>query len=133
MSEAQTPILPAHIQDTVRAIAQLHADHYNQHTKLQRFVDRTTAFVARPHFAVLLTAVLSIWIALNLSFLWAGMKPWDAPPFDWVQCITSVFALYTTVLILATQRREDQLATHREQLTLELAILAEKMPAIRFV
>ena len=30
------------------------------------------------------------------------------------------------VLILATQRREDQLAQHREQLILELAILSEQ-------
>jgi uncharacterized membrane protein len=129
MSEADTPILPAHIQDTVRAIAQLHADHYNQNTSLQRLVDRVTAFVARPNFAVLLTAILGIWVALNLAVLWAGMKPWDAPPFNWVQCVTGVFALYTTVLILATQRREDQLAAHREQLTLELAILAEQKSA----
>ncbi len=33
------------------------------------------------------------------------------------------------MLILATQRREDQLAGYREQLTLELAILSEQMAA----
>jgi uncharacterized membrane protein len=33
------------------------------------------------------------------------------------------------VLILATQRREDQLAQRREQLTLELAILGEQKTA----
>ena len=32
-------------------------------------------------------------------------------------------------MILATQRREDQLAGHREQLTLELAILGEQKSA----
>lgn len=34
-----------------------------------------------------------------------------------------------TILILATQRREDQLAGHREQLTLELGILSEQKAA----
>ena len=34
-----------------------------------------------------------------------------------------------TALILTTQRREDQLAGHREQLTLELAILSEQKSA----
>ncbi len=34
-----------------------------------------------------------------------------------------------TVLILVTQRREDQLASHREQLTLELGILSEQKAA----
>jgi uncharacterized membrane protein len=34
-----------------------------------------------------------------------------------------------TVLILTTQRRDDQLAGYREQLTLELAILGEQKSA----
>ena len=34
-----------------------------------------------------------------------------------------------TVLILTTQRRDDQLAAHREQLTLELAIIGEQKSA----
>jgi len=38
-------------------------------------------------------------------------------------------ALYMTVLILTTQRREDEFAAHREQLTLELAILSEQKSA----
>ena len=40
-----------------------------------------------------------------------------------------LLALYVTVLILTTQRREDQLAGYREQLTLELAILGEQKSA----
>jgi uncharacterized membrane protein len=38
-------------------------------------------------------------------------------------------SLYIVVLILATQRREYQLAQLREQLTLELAILSEQKTA----
>ena len=38
-------------------------------------------------------------------------------------------SLYLVVLILATQRREYQLAQLREQLTLELAILSEQKTA----
>jgi uncharacterized membrane protein len=34
-----------------------------------------------------------------------------------------------TVLILATQRRENELASHHERLTLELAILSEQKAA----
>ena len=40
-----------------------------------------------------------------------------------------LLALYVTLLILTTQRREDQLAGYREQLTLELAILGEQKSA----
>jgi uncharacterized membrane protein len=38
-------------------------------------------------------------------------------------------ALYMTMLILITQRREDELAGHRDQLTLELGILSEQKSA----
>ncbi len=34
-----------------------------------------------------------------------------------------------TVMILSTQRREDELAGHREQLTLQLAILGDQKAA----
>ena len=38
-------------------------------------------------------------------------------------------SLFIAVLILTTQRREGQLANHRAQLTLEIAILAERKSA----
>jgi uncharacterized membrane protein len=46
-----------------------------------------------------------------------------------VQGAVSLAALYTTVLILAAQRRENELASHHEHLTLELAILSEQKTA----
>lgn len=43
-----TPILPAHIEDPVQSIARLHAEHYQQATRLQQTVDRMTALAGRP-------------------------------------------------------------------------------------
>lgn len=65
----------------------------------------------------------------NLGAAWLGHEPVDPPPFAWLQGVVGLLALYIAVLILATQRREDQLAGHREQLTLELAILGEQKAA----
>jgi len=77
---AQPPILPAHLEETIGSITRLHAEHHQNATPLQRAVDRVTALVGRPRFL----GVLS-WISLNLL---AG-------------------ALYVVGLILATQRRES--------------------------
>jgi uncharacterized membrane protein len=41
----------------------------------------------------------------------------------------STGALYLTAMILIAQRHDDELATRRDQLTLELAILAERKSA----
>ena len=126
---ADTPILPAHIEDTVQAIARLHAEHYQQSTRLQRVVDRMTALLGRPGFVGLLTLVVLAWAFANLAAGWLGWTPVDPPPFAWLQGVVGLMALYMTALILATQRREDLLAGHREQLTLELAILSEQKSA----
>ncbi len=126
---SDTPILPAHIEDTVQSIARLHAEHYQQATRLQRTVDRMTALMGRPSFVGFLTVAVLIWVLGNLGAAWAGWEPMDPPPFAWLGGVVSLTALYMTALILATQRREDQLAGHREQLTLELAILGEQKSA----
>jgi len=50
----------------------------------------------------------------------------DPPPFSWLSTLSSLLSVYMVVLVLATQRRDDQLAEQREQLTLQLAILNEQ-------
>ncbi len=127
--DSETPILPTHIEETIRSIARLHAEHHRNATALQRIVDRLTAFVGRPRFIGLLTAASVLWIGGNLLAGSLGATPPDPPPFAWFDGVVALGALYITILILTTQRREDQLAQHREQLTLELAILSEQKTA----
>ena len=124
-----TPILPAHIEDTIRAIAKLHADHHHEAGTIQRWIERLTAWIGRPHFIAGITAVIALWVIGNAAILLLHGQPLDAPPFAWLQTALGVLALYVTILILTTQRREDQLAGYREQLTLELAILGEQKSA----
>ncbi len=126
---SETPILPTHIEETIRSIARLHAEHHRNATALQRIVDRLTAFVGRPRFIGLLTVGAVSWVGGNLACSLLGGRPLDPPPFAWFDGAVSLGALYITILILTTQRREDQLAQHREQLTLELAILSEQKTA----
>jgi uncharacterized membrane protein len=123
------PILPAHIEDTIAAIAKLHADHRDEAGALQRVVDRATGWIGRPRFVAGLTVCVALWVAGNLAAAAIGLAAWDAPPYAWLQGVVGLLALYVTVLILTTQRREDQLAGYREQLTLELAILGEQKSA----
>lgn len=129
MAADETPILPAHIEQTVQAIARLHAEHQREATPLQRVVERLTARAGRPEFIAALTVAVMGWMGLNALMILTGRKPIDEPPFFWMQGLVGLAALYMTTLILTTQRREDQLTSHREQLTLELAILSEQKAA----
>jgi uncharacterized membrane protein len=118
-----------HVEGTVRTLAQFRDEHERKATMLQRFMGRLTAQAASPGFVILLTAILISWIGMNSALLLLGKKPVDEPPFFWMQGAVSLAALYMTVLILATQGRENELAGHHEHLTLELAILSEQKTA----
>lgn len=124
-----SPAIPAHVEDTVQAVARFHATHEADATGLQRLIERLTKRAGRPAFLALLTMFVLGWIAINLGFIAAGRRPLDEPPFFWLQGAVTLAALYMTVLILTTQRREDKLAGLRDQLTLELSILSEQKSA----
>lgn len=129
MSDAsETPILPAHIEETVRAIAELQAQHHRRATPVQRIVDRSVRTLSQPRVIGALTAIIVGWIALNVGLSAYG-RAFDLFPFPLLQDAGAALALYLTLLILITQRREDELTQHREQLTLELAILSEQKNA----
>jgi len=121
--------LPAHIDETVQAIAKLHFDHRRGSSGLQRTVERLTRFFSRPRAAGLLAAGVTLWIGVNLGLELAGATPFDPAPYFGLQGLAGVSALFMTVFILVTQRREDELSELREQLTLELAMLSEQKAA----
>lgn len=121
--------MPAHIETTVAAIARLHAEHHKRATPFQRFTEGLTARAGKTSFVILLTAVVAGWIMINLLIRLNGGHPFDEPPFVWLELFVSLAALYMTTLILSTQRRDDELASHREQLALELAMLSDQKSA----
>ena len=124
--ESRSAILPAHIETTVAAIARLHAEHHKRATPCQRFTKYLTAKVGETRFVGWLTLFVGGWIVINVLTIVTGRQSFDAPPFAWLELLASLAALYMTALILSTQRRDDELAGHREQLTLELAILSDQ-------
>ena len=56
----------------------------------------------------------------------SSVTPLDPFPFSLQGTIVSTIALYLAAMILMTQRHADEMATRREQITLELAILSEQ-------
>jgi uncharacterized membrane protein len=117
------------VEDTVEAIARFQASHEADASRIQRLIERVTRAAGRPVFVALLTGLVVGWIALNLGLIASGQKAIDEPPFIWLQGVVALTALYMTILILTTQRREDKLSGLRDQLTLELSILGEQKSA----
>ena len=126
---SDSPSLPTHVEQTIEAIAELHRQHQRRATPSQKVVAQMTALVSRPRFVGYMTIVLALWIGVNgLMQLFVGAA-WDPPPFSYVQAVAGVGGLYVVLLVLITQRRENELTEARGQLTLELAILSEQKSA----
>ena len=125
-ASAPPPELSAHIEQTVEAIAQFHAEHRNQATPIERAVDRVTRLLGHPGLVGVLTGIVVVWVGLNLIADPLGYRPVDPPPFAWLEVAISLLSLYMVLLVLAAQRRDDKLARHRELLILELALLSEQ-------
>jgi uncharacterized membrane protein len=121
--------MPAHVEQTVRSIALLHAKHHQDASKAQRSIDRLTAFAGRPFFLGLVCAAVVLWTVENATASWLGLRPLDPPPFAWLELAATVSAVVIAVLILVTQRNADRLADLRGQMTLELASLTEQKVA----
>jgi uncharacterized membrane protein len=118
--------VPHHVEDAVATIAALHAAHHREARALQRAVSRATSGIAQPGTLILITLAIAIWVMINLTLPEFGHAALDPFPFSLLGTIVSTIALYLAAMILMTQRHDDEMATRREQITLELAILSEQ-------
>lgn len=109
-----------------QATAKIGEEHKEQTGTLQQLADRLTALMGQPLFIVALFMAILVWVVGNLTVVRLGYAPIDPPPFIWLQGTITTSTLFIAVLILTTQRREDQLANHRLQLILELTILNDQ-------
>jgi uncharacterized membrane protein len=108
--------------DAAHAAAHITTAHNDETSAPQKWVDQFTVFIGRPAFVIVLTVVLFGWIAGNLAATHLGYKAVDPAPFFWLQGTITMGTLLLASLILTTQRREDELKSHRSQLILELVI-----------
>lgn len=125
-SRPSKPGVADHVAQSVEAVAEFHREHYRRATGLQRVIDAATERLGRPCAVIVLVAIVAAWAGFAA---WRGDGRVDQPSFAWLELAATVAALLVSVLILVTQRREDQLADRRAQLTLELALLADKKNA----
>jgi uncharacterized membrane protein len=118
--------LADHVEESVDAIAAFHREHYRSASPLQRLMEGLTERLARPAFVGAVVLIIAAWIAATLMLTDGAVTQ---PSFIWLELAATVAALLVALLILVTQSREDRLADRRAQLTLELAILADRKNA----
>jgi uncharacterized membrane protein len=121
--------VPEHINDTIVAMSKLHAAQKRAAHPVQKKIAQAIAAMGRPAVLLILTVIVTGWIGINLVLLALGHTPPDPPPFAYLEDAASLAALYLATTIVITQRHEDTMATCRDQLTLQLALLADQKSA----
>lgn len=127
--DEKSETLPAHMEESVQAIAKLYAAHEDATTPAQRVINRLTDHLGRPAVVAMLTLAVVVWVILNAAAIRDGVEPFDPPPFAWLAGTEATIAMLMSVLILAAQRHAGQLAARRERLALQLALLGEQKNA----
>lgn len=120
---------PNHVESTMQRLADVHADFHRSGTRLHRLLVGVTGILARPFVLICIGLAIAVWIFVNNVGARWRWDLGDPPPFAKLQAVASLAALVTTLLILVAQRREDELAGRRSQLTLQIATQSEAMIA----
>lgn len=130
--------LAEHVEQTVEAVAQLHAAHRSDATVLDRAVDAVTSTFGRSLSVLLLALTVTGWIVFNVAVAKAGSVAPDPPPFAMLEIASTLAALLLAVLILATQTRNEaplQSAILSEQKSAKIIALIEELrrdlPSVR--
>ena len=115
-----------HIVETVDQLTRMHEAHSAQTSALQHGANRITAALGRPMAFVLIIVIVAAWLIGTVAITAAGRTAMEDFPFAGFHLLVTIAALLISLLILSTQRHQDELADRRAQLTMQLASLSEK-------
>lgn len=112
--------------ENVATIASLRMRAQRNLSRHQKWIERFTAEVARPHSLYAIAVLACSWIAVNVASHRLGRVPLDPPPFAWLQGAISLVALLVTTMVLVTQSRQSRDFEQRAELELQINLLAEQ-------
>ncbi len=111
---------------SVAQLALLYERHQERTGPVQRFANRLTAGLGRPGSLAVIVTLMVAWTIGNTAARFMGSRALEEFPFPDLDFIATIAALLVALLILTTQRHEEELAERRARLTLHIAMLSEK-------
>jgi uncharacterized membrane protein len=109
----------------IETIARLEQEFLSQRTSVERVADAIATFVGTvPFVAIQLGGVMG-WVLVNLGFI-PGVKPFDPFPFILLALVVTAEGVLLTTFVLMKQNRMSKRAEQRDQLNLQINLLAEK-------
>jgi uncharacterized membrane protein len=88
-----------------------------------RLADQITAWSGSMTFVVLHVAWFAAWVAVNAG--WTPLHPFDPFPFPLLTMVVSLEAIFLATFVLISQNREAEIESDRNELDLQIDLLAE--------
>jgi uncharacterized membrane protein len=107
----------------VEAVARMERALEAQRTFGERVADGFAAIVGSWPFIIAQSAILAVWLALNIGLV---VYRWDPYPFILLNLVLSFQAAYASPIIMMSQNRQSKIADRRNQLDLQINLLAEQ-------
>jgi uncharacterized membrane protein len=118
--------LPSSVNENIGTIAEFYADHEQQVSTTQRFVEKVALFLGSPTYVAANILFIVCWIGANTTAYDIGWKPVDEPPFFWLQGLISLNAFIISTTVLIRQNRMSKLADHHAHLDLQVNLLTDE-------
>lgn len=124
MDRKKPPEAP--IEQTVRSLAGIHAEHEREVRPTQKNIERLTDWIGRPWFAYAVIVFIAMWIGIDR---FAGSHRFDSTAFPLLQLILTILSLLMALFILITENRQGEHADQRAKVTLQIALINEQKSA----
>ena len=109
----------------IETIASLERELLDDRSLIERVGDAIGGFVGTMGFVILHVAGFASWAILNLNVI-PGIRPFDPYPFMLLSMVVSLEGVLLTTFVLMKQNRMSRRTEHRNQLNLQIDLLAEK-------
>ena len=107
-----------------RAFGALKAQHAAERSPIEATADWLNELAASPRFLIFHVLWFLIWIPWNLG--WLGIEPFDPYPFGFLTMVVSLEAIFLSIFVLMSQKRESAIAELREELALQVNLRIEE-------
>ena len=117
----------APIEQTVRSLAGVHAEHERELHPTQKSIEWLTSWIGRPWFAYAVVVFIVAWIGID-RFVGPSRR-FDSPTFSLLHLILTIVSLLIATFILITENRQSEHAEQRAKVTLQIALINEQKTA----
>ena len=117
------PRLNRIVQRNIATLQELRLELDSGRGLRDRLADWITAWFGSMSFVLLHVAWFGAWVAINLR--WTPLPHFDPFPFPLLTMVVSLEAIFLATFVLISQNREAEIQSDRNELDLQIDLLAE--------